>query len=147
MTLRVDLDGVGNIYRLCFVRGPWAYFTRIGLDGQWGEGWDKAPYQVHARPPYGDSTDQILKIAFDGPLFPPEAGPNGHALSALELNAGVSPWLHTESYFHGTQIHIMAGVTLLRSTELIELAGGTVFAPIGWGGLPEACAPFSEKAA
>ncbi len=146
MTLRVDLDGVGNIYRLCFVRGPWAYFTRIGLDRQWGEGWDKASYQLHAHLPYGDSTDQILKVAFDGPLFPPEAGLNGHSLSVLELNAGASPWLRTESYFHGTQIHIMAGVTLLRFTELIELAGGTVFAPIGWGELPEAAVPVCEKA-
>lgn len=147
MTLRVDLDGVGDIYRLCFVRGQWAFFTRIGLDGQWGEGWDKAPYQFHAHLPYGEATSQILKIAFDGPLFPPEAGLNGHSLSVFELNSGAAPWLRTESYFHGTQIHIMASVTLLRFTELIELAGGTTFAPIGWGELPEASVPASEKAA
>ena len=122
MTLRVDLGGVGDNYRLCFVQGPWAYFTRIGLDHQWGDGWDKAPYQFHAHTPYDGSPDQILKVAFDGPLFPPEAGLNGHSLSVLAVNAGVSPWLRTESYFHGTQIHNMAGVTLLRFIELIELS-------------------------
>ncbi|MEI5998057.1 hypothetical protein H3V53_12870 [Paraburkholderia bengalensis] len=145
-TLRVDLEGVGNLYRLCFIRGPWAYFTRTGLDEQWGDGWDKKPYQLQAHPPYGDGTDQILKIAFDGPLFPPEAGLNGHSISVFELNAGASPWLRTESYFHGKQIHIMAGFTLLRFIELIELAGGTVFAPIGWGESPKAFVHASEKA-
>jgi hypothetical protein len=48
MTLRVDLNGVGNTYRLCFVRAPWAYLTRIDLDLQCGDAWDKAPYQLHA---------------------------------------------------------------------------------------------------
>ena len=80
MTLRVDLNGVGNTYRLCFVRAPWAYLTTIDLDLQCG--WDKAPYQLHAQLPYAASPDQILKVAFDGPLFPPEAGRNGHARSA-----------------------------------------------------------------
>jgi hypothetical protein len=101
MTLRADLDGVGNVYRLCFVRASWAYFTRIGLDGQWGEGWDKAPYQFHAHLPYGDGTDQILKVAFDGPLFHPIAGLNGHSLSALELNAGARPGCAPKAIFTG----------------------------------------------
>lgn len=136
MTLRVDLNGVGNTYRLCFVRAPWAYLTRIDLDLQCGDAWDKAPYQFHAQLPYGASPDQILKVAFDGPLFPPEAGRNGHARSVLELNAGTWPWLRTEGYFHGPQIHIMAGVTLRKFNELVALAGGSVYAPIGWGELP-----------
>ncbi|OUL95640.1 hypothetical protein [Paraburkholderia hospita] len=146
MTLRVDLDGVGNIYRLCFVREPWAYFTRVGLDRQWGEGWDKAPYQLHAQLPYADGPDVILKVAFDGPLYPPETGLNGHSCSVLELNAGSSPWLQTESYFHGPQLHIVAGVTLRKFTELVALAGGTVFAPIGWGQLPELSVPVTDRA-
>jgi hypothetical protein len=144
MTLRVDLEGVGDTYQLCFVHEPWAYFTQVGLDRQWGDGWDKAPYQSHAQLPYDDRSDEILKVAFDGPLFPPEAGLNGHSRSVLELNSGAWPWLRTESYFHGPQIHIMAGATLHRFTELVALAGGTVFAPIGWGHLSEPGVPISS---
>jgi len=36
MTLAVNLDGVRDVYRLCFVCSPWAYFTRRRLDLQWG---------------------------------------------------------------------------------------------------------------
>lgn len=48
MTLSVNLDPVGEDYRLCFVRMPWAFFTRVPLDCQWGDGWDKVPYHRHA---------------------------------------------------------------------------------------------------
>ncbi|CAE6761372.1 hypothetical protein R75483_03574 [Paraburkholderia domus] len=46
-----NLDGVRHAYGLCFVRAPWAYFTRLTLDQQWGDGWERVPYEQHAGPP------------------------------------------------------------------------------------------------
>jgi hypothetical protein len=136
MILGVNLDPVGDDYRLCFVRVPWAYFTRIALDDQWGEHWDKAPYQLHAGLPDSSGIHPILKVAFDGPFFAPEAGRNGHSRSVSELNGGVAPWLRTESYFHGEPVRIMAGVTLRQFHLRVSLAGGTMYGPIDWGALP-----------
>ena len=41
MGLTTDLDDVRHVYGLCFVRAPWAYFTRLPLDQQWGDGWER----------------------------------------------------------------------------------------------------------
>jgi hypothetical protein len=136
MSLLVNLDGVRHAYRLCFVRTPWAFLTRVPLDQQWGEYWERAPYQESAGDPYDDAPDQILKVAFDGPLFTPDAGRDGPARSVLDINAGRSPWLRTESYAGGPPLHIMAGVTLESFVISIELAGGCVYVPVGWGVLP-----------
>lgn len=137
MAARVDLSAVQSLYRLCYVRTPWAWFTRIPLDHQWGEHWERAPYMRESGLPYSDAADQILKVGFDGPLLSPEEGEHGHPSSVQEVNARQAPWLRTQSYLGGPAIHIMAGVTLQRFTELIELAGGTVYVPLGWGELPK----------
>jgi len=135
MTLHVDLSGVKNHYRLCFVHGTWAFFTRLALDRQWGDGWERTPYERYAGPPYAGEPDQILKLAFDGPLLPPEAGTHGAAYSVEAINEGRTPWLRTESYLGAKPVFVMAGVTLDTFVELVELAGGTVYAPLGWGDL------------
>jgi hypothetical protein len=127
---------VRDVYTLCFVRMPWAFFTRLPVDQQCGDRWDRVPYHRHAGLPYSDSPDQILKVAFDGPLFPPESGRNGHARSVFELNDRAAPWLRTESFLDGEPLHIMAGVTLATFVEQVESAGGEVFVPLGWGCLP-----------
>jgi hypothetical protein len=146
MALRVDLSCVGDVYRLCFVRMPWAYFTRLALDQQCGDRWERVPYHLHAGLPYADRADQIVKVAFDGPLFPPEAGHNGHAHSALEINSGAAPWLRTESFFDGEPLRIMAGTTLHAFVEQVAAAGGEVFAPLGWGCLPPLPAQWLAQA-
>ncbi|WP_042266878.1 hypothetical protein [Paraburkholderia heleia] len=136
MSTRVDLSAVQTEYRLCYVRTPWAWFTRIPLDQQWGEHWERAPYMREAGLPYADEAGQILKVGFDGPLLSPEEGEHAHPYSVQEVNAKQASWLRTESYLGGPTIHIVAGVTLRRFMELVELAGGTVYAPLGWGELP-----------
>ena len=136
MGLSVDLDGVRYAYRLCFVRSPWAFFTCQPLERQWGDRWEEVPYERHAGHPYDDRPDQILKVAFDGPLLTPDAGYDGQALSAYEINRGDAPWLRTEPYAGGAPLSVMAGATLESFVESVELAGGHVFAPLGWGALP-----------
>jgi hypothetical protein len=137
MFTRVDLSAVQGVYRLCYVRTPWAWFTRLPLDQQWGEHWERAPYMRESGLPYSDAADQILKVGFDGPLLGPEEGEHAHPYSVQGLNTKLAPWLRTQSYLGGPTIHIMAGVTLRRFTELVELAGGMVYAPLGWGELPK----------
>jgi hypothetical protein len=141
MGLTADLAGVRHAYGLCFVRAPWAYFTRLPLDEQWGDGWERAPYEHNAEAPYDDGPDRILKVAFDGPLFPPHVGYDGKPRSVNDINRGDAPWLHTENFIDNAPIHIMAGVTLAEFVAQVELAGGRVFAPLGWGALRlEPCA-------
>ncbi|ABE31123.1 hypothetical protein DR64_4001 [Paraburkholderia xenovorans LB400] len=135
MGLTTDLDGVRHAYGLCFVRVPWAYFTRLPLTGQWGDGWERAPYEQHAGLPYEDAAQQILTVAFDGPLLPPDAGYDGRARSVNEINRGDAPWLRTQDFINNAPVRIAAGVSLERFVELVELAGGHVFAPLGWGSL------------
>jgi hypothetical protein len=55
--------------------------------------------------------------------------------SVNEINRGDAPWLRTQSLAGNAPIHIMAGVTLESFVEQVELAGGHVFAPLGWGAL------------
>jgi hypothetical protein len=146
MGLTTDLDGVRHAYGLCFVRAPWAYFTRLPLDQQWGDGWERAPFERHAGLPYEDTAQQILTVAFDGPLLPPDAGYDGRARSVNEINRGDAPWLRTQDFIGNAPIRIAAGVSLERFVELVELAGGHVFAPLGWGALRlEPIAPADES--
>ena len=147
MGLIANLDGARNRYRLCFVRTPWAYFTRLPLERQWGDRWECAPYQTYAGNPYDDELNQILTVAYDGLLFTPDKGIDGIVCSALDINVGHAPWLRTESYMGGPPLQIMAGATLESFVEMVELAGGHVFAPIGWADLGDACggsAPAAE---
>ncbi|WP_179709403.1 hypothetical protein [Paraburkholderia bryophila] len=135
MGMTANLDGVRHAYGLCFVRAPWAYFTRLPLDQQWGDGWERVPYEQHAGAPYTDSPEQILTVAFDGPLYTPDLGYDGKERSVNEINRGEIPWLRTQSFVSNAPIHIMAGATLESFVEEVELAGGHVFAPLGWGAL------------
>jgi len=37
--------------------------------------------------------DQLLTVAFDGPLYTPDTGYDSGSHSVLEINAGLVPWL------------------------------------------------------
>ncbi|MGG1947010.1 hypothetical protein AB1286_19705 [Trinickia sp. NRRL B-1857] len=137
MGLITNLEGVRDRYRLCFVRAPWAFFTNIPLERQWGDRWEAAPYQTYAGNPYCDFPDQILVLAYDGPLFTPNEGIDRIVCSALDVNTGKFPWLRTESYAGGPPLKIMAGSTLLSVVQTVELAGGHMFAPLGWADLAD----------
>jgi hypothetical protein len=135
--MKVDLDGVRHAYQLCFVRSPWAFLTRLPLDQQCGENWQQGPYQQFAGDPVHDLPAQLLTVAFDGPLYTPDAGRNRGSHSVLEINTGLVPWLRTEPYTGGRPLHIMAGASLESLVTLIDLAGGQVYVPLSWGSLPD----------
>ncbi|AOJ76789.1 hypothetical protein [Burkholderia ubonensis] len=137
MTLIANLDGAAHLYRLCFVRSPWAWFTCLPLNQQCGENWADVPYQNAAKPPYSDSRTQVLKVAFDAPgLLSPEAGRHACACSVEQINRGAAPWLRSEDFVDATTLTVPAGATLAAFVETIDAAGGTVYAPLGWAELP-----------
>ncbi len=41
----------------------WACFTRVALARRWGGRWDKAPYQMHAKPPDASGIHPIRTVA------------------------------------------------------------------------------------
>ena len=62
------------MYKLCYIDGAWAYFTKkpiTGKDKQWGDDWNDAPYDCNASPPYEDSPGDIVRLAFRSELQTP----------------------------------------------------------------------------
>ncbi len=111
---------------LCFVDGPWAYFTPRPLSEQGGDDWDDAPYEHNGDPPY---EDDITVVAYRCDLEEPSFGHCNSPYSVDSINAGAVAWLRSPSYVKGDKaIVIPAGTTLARFTELIRQAGGDVFA-------------------
>ena len=122
MGATANLYGVRSIYGLCFVLAPWAYFTRLQLAQQWGDRWEIAPCKVPAGAPYSDSPDQILTVAFDGPLLTPDRAYDGRPRSVMEINCGKILWLRTHGFGEFTPVQIMAGATLESFVKSVELA-------------------------
>lgn len=127
---------------LCYVSGPFAYFTTCPLDKQWGDGWGKTPYEHNAGSPYDWREDydgkrgvpkfEISRVAWDGPFDTPadRAGGNS-AYSVQQINRGDVAWLAPERWLRpevkAEAIH--AGTTLPEFIRKIEAAGGTVYLP------------------
>jgi hypothetical protein len=132
MPLTANLEPVSETYRLCYVQAPWAWFTRLPLSHQWGDGWERAPYQREAGPPYDDTPGTIVRLAFDGPFIAPQDDPRAPPLSVNDINHGQAPWLRSEHYEHSAPLAIMGGTTLERFVEIVQCGGGSVFAPLGW---------------
>ena len=118
---------------LCYVRGPWAYFTTQPLDKQWGDDWNDAPYEHNAGRPYesidvlGTDAWVIFKVAYDGPFDEPSATHFNSPYSVQDINRGAVAWLR----YVGTRPHparsIQAGTTYADFRRLIREGGGAVF--------------------
>lgn len=93
-----------STYRLCYVCGPWAYFTTQALDKQWGDDWDDAPYEHNAGSPYewhprrGGARYSILRVAFDGWFSHPCDGHLNSPYSVQNINLGAAPWLRSDDH-------------------------------------------------
>ena len=135
--------------RLCYIDGPWAYFTTQDLESQWGDDWNDAPYEHNAGTPYEWREErydlderrmvpnreprwEIVRVAFDaaGLETPAELyGPNS-PYSVEQINAQAHAWLTEPGY--GTRPRVFtpvvwAGCTLTEFIELIESARGSVY--------------------
>jgi hypothetical protein len=137
---------------LCYIDGPWAYFTTQSLSKQWGDDWDDAPYEHNAGDPYdpsflhycddggsvknprdwnedGTPKWEIVKVAWDGDLVTPDAWmmvPNT-TWSVLNINKKCVPWLQRAGWHKEKEIKIWAGTTLSQFKKLIREAGGSVY--------------------
>ena len=87
---------------LCYVDGPWAWFTTQKLFDQWGDDWDDAPYECNAGDPYSycEQTNSGCRcINADGPIaFGGGAmcGQIGHVPSPPQ-----KPWVLTKVAWDG----------------------------------------------
>lgn len=112
---------------LCFVKDCWAYFTTKPLSEQWGDDWNDAPYEHNAGTPYGDSQNQITKLAWEADLDQPCDSYRNSPYSVEQINARAVDWLASPSYVKGPKIVIPAGTTLSQFKELVERAGGSIY--------------------
>lgn len=132
-------------FRLCYVDGPWAWFTTAALVDQWGDDWNDAPYEHNAGTPYAWHEEQrrqdgsrvpryeLLKVAWDGPLETPDAWHLNSPYSVEQINKGAVPWLVTARYTTGSAVSIPAGTSLPEFIRLVEEAGGIVYVQNGTG--------------
>jgi len=115
---------------LCYVDGPWAYFTTQALEDAWGDDFDDAPYEHNAGTPYGPCKHEkfeIIKVAWDGDFETPSFGHCNSPWSVEQINAGAVAWLRTSRYSPGKPVVIPAGTTMERFYALIRKGGGTVY--------------------
>ena len=116
---------------LCYIDGPWAFFTTQPLENQWGDDWDDVPYEHNAGCPYepieGESWE-IIKVAWEGPFITPDDGVINSRYSVQAINRGDIAWLRPvvwEKLFRP----ISAGTTLQEFTDYMISVGGMVYFP------------------
>lgn len=124
------------VFSLCYVEGPWAYFTTQKLSEQWGDDWDDAPYEHNAEEPYtfqahhkaeGRAPWIIVKVGWDGNLVPPSDRHINSPWSVEAINAGGVAWLQTPCWHAGEKIVIPAGTSLDDFCLLVANADGHVY--------------------
>ena len=115
-------------YGLCYVRGPWAWFTTQPVTEQWGDDWNDAPYEHNAGSPYKGDTWKIKKIAWEGPFEEPCDGHQNSPYSVKVINAGrKTPWLRPDPWTENPSAGIWAGASLPKFIEAMTRAGGQVY--------------------
>lgn len=102
---------------LCYVDGPWAWFTDD--PNQTGDDWDDAPYQHNAGTPY--ETGQLVRVVFELDAVQPVGN-----WSVDDINACKVPWLSNED----TGLVIMAGIELYDFFNKVFDFGGKIWVPI-----------------
>jgi hypothetical protein len=118
---------------LCYIDGPWAFFTTQELSKQWGDDWNDFPFQHNAGDPYtpfGTDTAfwEITKVAFTGPFDTP--ADKGGSYSVQMINNKEVAWLSPDgygTYKEGRPEPIFAGVTLDEFITKVEASGGVVY--------------------
>lgn len=126
-------------HQLLYVSASWAYFIDGPLELHAGQNWGQAPWEVNATAP--PPRDDIVKIAYDGDLYPPGHGPrasydqlpatnNEHGVSVHDILTEKIPWLvetNYETLYREAGVEILPGTTLARFADLVEKADGTVY--------------------
>ena len=121
---------------LCYVSGPWAYFTTQPLNEQWGDDWNDAPYEHNAGKPYehwedsGKKPWEIVVVAWSGSFATPcEDFPNS-PYSVEAINKKAIPWLRPDVWGEQHGISIFAGTPLSEFIAKVKEAGGKVYVEV-----------------
>jgi hypothetical protein len=144
-------------YKLCYVKGAWAYFTNKEIKDQWGDDWNDAPYEHNAGEPYkpcwhnepehiakrgktcqceickrdwnddGSPKWRILKVAFDGNFSAPCETRYNSPYSVEAINAKAIAWLMGNDAVSNATVAIHAGVSPSEFIDTIERCGGRVY--------------------
>lgn len=119
-------------FKLCYVKGPFAFFTTADLKDQLGDDWDDVPYEHNADEPYvyderGKCSEyEIMKLAYEGDLVEPCEGCCNSSWSVEDINAKKIAWLRSPSWSKsGIAIH--AGTTIDAFIKIIEGDGGNIY--------------------
>lgn len=113
-------------YKLCYLRAPWAYFTKLSLKKQTGDDWNDAPYDCNAGTPYSDDPDQIKKLAFEVDLQEPADYAYNSPYSVDMINSGLVPWL-CDYYGNNHDTKIMAGCLYEDFIKIVLSHGGEIY--------------------
>ena len=117
---------------LCYVDGPWAFFTTQSLENQWGDDWNDAPYEHNAGEPYGPCEGEsweIIRVAWEGPFITPDDGVLNSRYSVEAINRGDIAWLRPVLWCLKPGHPIHAGTTLREFIDNIISAEGMVYLP------------------
>lgn len=129
------VNGVEHDAVLCFASHGMAFFTTQGLDKQWGDDWDDAPYEHNAGYPYTDRESperwKVFSVFFEGPYILPEEGHRNSPYSVRDINKGNIPWLRYHNWRYDlTGESIPAGTTFIDFCNIMSRNGGRVYCPI-----------------
>lgn len=130
-------------FKLCFVKGDYAWFTTQDLSKQWGDDWDDAPYESNAGEPYNGAGRgwDTLSVFFTGAFSRPHSRLLNSPWSVKQINNGAVAWLYTDPPRGTPPINIFAGITLPRFIELVRQSGGEVYLTLEqWQELEQAAA-------
>lgn len=147
-----------EMFKLCYVKDQWAYFTTQELDKQWGDDWNDAPYEHNAGTPYKPVWHREAKhvkdgklcmcescladwdgivprweikcVAFEGPFTQPYEGHFNSPWTVEQINRGAVAWLRSDNYTQHTKVNVMAGCTYDEFIKAVKLGGGKVYAEV-----------------
>jgi hypothetical protein len=118
---------------LCYVEGPWAYFTTQALSDQSGDDWDDAWYEYNAGPPYEPCEDEagawrIVRVVFVAGVEMEQPCCTS-SYSVDDVNAKRVPWLMTARWCGPPvpRVFVWAGTPLSEFIRVIQADGGHVY--------------------
>ena len=131
-----------ELYKLCYVDGNKAWFTKI-LKNNGGDDWDDAPYEHNAGEPYNDWSEliednedifkrkykhheikhKVLYFETESNMILPCDNYLNSPYSVEDINKQAVAWIHTDDF------NILAGTTIENFIDILERHGGKVFLP------------------
>lgn len=114
---------------LCYIsEGGMAYFTTNGLDQEWGDDWDDAPYEHNAGTPYGRGGSIVTLCYLSDMETPATRYAINSPYSVRDINQRKAAWLAYPHYSRpkGATHEIYAGTPISQFIKIVESGGGEI---------------------